>query len=48
MQYVSSFVPNIENSSNFDSFDYLFGCQCSEGSTICSLEDSNECPITTQ
>lgn len=48
MIYSSTFIPNIENSSNFEEFDYLFGCKCNQENNYCSIDGSKECPITLQ
>lgn len=47
MSTTASFIPNVENSFEYEEFEYLFGCQCDEEKQFCSVE-GNECPITTQ
>lgn len=48
MLYISSFIPNIENAFNLESFDFLFGCQSNEENDLCTIDGNIECPITTQ
>lgn len=44
MKEFATFVPHIENASNFEDFDFLFGCDCKPDDTECKLN----CIPTTQ
>lgn len=48
MSNFATFIPNVENADDYDQFDYLFGCHCSEESKSCSLNDGRDCPVTKQ